>query len=502
MDILENMNYRKMPDDNICLDVDLDSEEIGHDFIEQLISYHRLNRKERIDTLNNYYYANNESILNKPARSDKKNVSDSRITSAYANYIVTVHQGMLVGNPVSYSCADEEYLEAVQDILNMNDEQDKNSELVKRAGILGEAYEICYINRNADFRFNYIDSNEVVIIYNTDINPDRIGAVRFYSVLDSADLNGEKIDKAEIYTKERVRFFERNKFTKKYEEITNMTILQFLNEVPVHSLLNNSDKLGDFELVISFIDAVDNMLSGSMNSFADDVDALLVLYGMLATQLEDIVKAKKEGALLLGENQDAKFLIKGLTNESTLNQIRMFDKYIHKFSNTIDITDENFANNLSGVAMKWKLFVMFQVQANKRRKLKRFLQDRLRMITTYLNTLGYNYDYRDIEIHFKDNLPINEKEQVEMVKDLVNIVSTSTALSQLNCVSDVQKELEKIEEENNAYYRVEEFEDEVLREEISENEVKLLKLLDSLDSTHQEAIINNIKQLKVDDLDD
>ena len=48
-------------------------------------------------------------------------------------------------------------------------------------------------------------------------------------------------------------------------------------------------------------------------------------------------------------------------------------------------------------------------------------------------------------------LSFNDKENVEIVTMLQNIVSKQTALSHLKIIDNVQTELEKIEEEKSAY---------------------------------------------------
>ena len=101
--------------------------------------------------------------------------------------------------------------------------------------------------------------------------------------------------------------------------------------------------------------------------------------------------------------------------------------------------------------MLYKLLGLEQLAVKKERKFKKSLQRRLEIICRYLNFLGNNYDWRDIDIKFQRNLPVNDKENVEIVTMLQNIVSKQTALSHLKIIDNVQTELEKIEEEKAAY---------------------------------------------------
>ena len=119
--------------------------------------------------------------------------------------------------------------------------------------------------------------------------------------------------------------------------------------------------------------------------------------------------------------------------------------------------------------MKYKLLALDQVIAAKQRKFKRALQKRLELICSYLQwKTGKLYDYREIDINFEVNKPINEKEMVEMALKMVGLTSLSTALSKVPGVDDVEMELAKIEEEKGMYIDLDRLEDE----EVVENETR------------------------------
>lgn len=83
------------------------------------------------------------------------------------------------------------------------------------------------------------------------------------------------------------------------------------------------------------------------------------------------------------------------------------------------MSDEQFAGNLSGVAISYKLWGLEQVTAIKERKFKRSLQRRAELITNILHiTSNPAYDYRDISIQFRRNQPQNLPELAEVVTKL------------------------------------------------------------------------------------
>ena len=116
-----------------------------------------------------------------------------------------------------------------------------------------------------------------------------------------------------------------------------------------------------------------------------------------------------------------------------------------------DLSDEQFSNNASGIAMLYKLLGLEQLAVKKERKMKKALQRRLEIIVNYLNFKGANYDYKEIKMQFVRNIPVNDKENVEIAQILQGMISQKTAISYLKMIDDVNAELENIKNEKDAY---------------------------------------------------
>ena len=106
------------------------------------------------------------------------------------------------------------------------------------------------------------------------------------------------------------------------------------------------------------------------------------------------------------------------------------------------MSDENFANNVSGVAMRYKLLGLENVCAIKERKFKRGLQNRLWLISNILN-IKTGTALQDIKITFKRNIPSNELEVANMINNLRGLVSNETLISQLSFIENAQEEKRK-----------------------------------------------------------
>ena len=405
-------------------------------FILDVVNKHNSDEGARIRKLNNYYKAK-QDILKRTMKDPTK--PNNKLVNPFANYITDMLVGYFMGNPVSYSSIDEDALNELQMILNYNDEQDENSELAKGASIAGLSYELLYIDEDAKIRFKEIGAEEVIIIYDDTLEEEILYAIRYYPTFNPIDnKKGWKID---IYSKTDVKHF---KCGELFDALVSLGEEPHpFKLVPIVEYKNNEETLGDFEPVISLIDAYDKMESDSMNDYEYFCDAYLALVNMMGTEPEDVMEMKEQRVMLLPQDSDAKFLVK----ETDVNSIEALKKRlvedIHKFSKCPAMTDENFASNASGVAMKYKVMGMENLTAIKERKFKKGLQRRIELIFNILGLYGSKYDWRGIDITFTRNLPVNDLEIADLVNKLRGLVSDETLITQLPFIDSAAVELEK-----------------------------------------------------------
>lgn len=372
---------------------------------------------------------------------------NNRIANPYASLITHTLVGYFMGEPVAYALDDEALLNELQMIFEYNDEADENAELAKMASIYGIAYELLYMERQDEgmgrpmLRFHILDTRECIPIYDNTIERNLIAFIRYYTVRDI--LTDKDLLQVEVLT---------DKDTKRYEGTINNSLRlieevpHFFGMVPVAIYKNNEELIGDFEPVISLIDAYDTLESDTVNDFDYFVDAYLALYGFTA-ESEDIIKMKENRVLLMDEGTNAEWLIKDSSDNNIENMKIRLDKDIHKFAHCPDMSDENFAGNSSGVAIQYKLLGTENLVSIKERKFKRGLQQRLELIAHIQGLMGANFDWRAIDIQFRRNIPANLTEIATVISSLDGIVSNETLLSQVPFVDDVAAEQEKVDKQ-------------------------------------------------------
>lgn len=409
------------------------------ELVLELVEEYKTKEVPRFEMLENYYNGKT-AITEKEVDEGKPN---NKTVLSYPSYIVDIIQGYFLGVPVNYSVQDRDkvLLEQIQDIFNLNDEKDENSEIANIMGTKGIAYELIYSDEEANIRFNEIDPVGAFVVYDNKIIPEPRFGVRFYTI--------DEIDYVEAYTKDEIYKWEVDG-----DKATEIDYSEhYFGDVPLIPYYNNKRAKGDFEPVISLIDAIEVATSNSVNDLEYFSDAYMYLVNMMGTDEEDIRDIRKNKVILLEEAGEAGFLVKPSNNQDSENVKTRLNEQIHKFTKVPDMTDENFSQNSSGVAMEYKHFGLDQVVANKEMKFTTGLYKRLKLICNFLNTKinSDKYDYREIKINFTRNKPINSKENVEIATMLKGIVSDQTAISSLSIVDDVTDEMERIEAEKEAY---------------------------------------------------
>lgn len=448
--------YLKLPK-RICLPEDT---EITEELLKKILKVHDEDIG-RYKILQGYYEGKAKIF----ERTKDKNKSNNKLVLDYPSYIIDVLLGLFVGKPISYTVKEEnrEKFKVIQDTLDLNNEQDENTEVAKMCGIKGRGYEIVYVDEESNIRFNEVNPENIVLVYDDKIIPKPIFAIYQAELTDVDNLGKEsKGKKIIIYKKDIIQEFAKVKGD-----------LHLLNEypnpfgeVPVIEFLNNNEGIGDFERVLSLIDAINLSQSDTANDFEEFTNAILVLYGILDTDNEDIRQLIEDRVLLLDESgQNAQWLIKEINDAALENYKNRLDRDIHKFAKVPNMNDENFAGNVSGESMKYKLFATNQIIAQKQRKFKTALEARFRLIINGLKIKsGLDLDYRDISIVFNENTPFNELDNINTVKAALDTgLSKQYALGKLRDIDDISEELKREEDERDIY--AEEFEKELREDE-------------------------------------
>lgn len=430
--------------------------EVNSNNIAKIIAKFKNSELERLNTLHDYYNANND-ILKKSSNNSKVN---NKLASAYAKYVVKLQTGYFMGVPVKSKSSDDEYLEEYKKILDDNFYTDVNFELAKSAAIFGYACELIYQNEDAITKFKKLDPRETILVFGTSMREFLLCGIRYYK---TTDLDNNVTEIAEVYTTDGIQYFSKNKNQNEFvEDIDKMQLNKF-DDIPIIVYKNNDEMKSDFEDILSLNDAYDTSQSNTANDVDYFNDAYMVISGNNGIEDDEedengsgktstAEKMKKNRMLFFPDGGDAKFLIKEINDSATENYKKRLNNDIHKFSMTPDLADEKFAGNLSGIAIKFKTIPLEENATEKENKFRVGLRKRCELITYMLNTKkNKDYNYLDITEEFTRNLPVNEMEITNMILSLSNVVSRRTLLELLPQINNVDEELKRLEEEKDEY---------------------------------------------------
>lgn len=415
--------------------------------------------KRRLSKLQKYY--NNENTKIATRKYKNKNKPKNRLSHPYAQYITDTAVGYLLGKPVAYTTEDKNLLEAMTDIFRYNDESDNNTTLAKMASIYGYAYEIMYLDKNARPRFKAIDPSELIVCYDNTLEENIVLAIRYYDeVVRNNDLE-ETVTRLEVYTKptenDKGEIIANGKIIRGTIRLESIKLEDeedyYFNDIPVNVYINNDELYGDFEKVLSLIDAYDQSQSDTANDFELFTNCMLVINGELiddeqAENLNDVNLIQ-----FLNSDSDAKYLIKDIQDTALENYKNRLNEDIHRFSFVPNMSDENFSNNASGIAMKFKLMGLENLIGVKEAKFKKGLMRRIELLCAYAKMKNNSdYSYLAIEPVFTRNTPNNELELSQIMQNLTGILSEETIIGMSPRVSDIQAEIERKEKEANKLY--------------------------------------------------
>ncbi len=400
---------------------------------EQIYRYHKLHE----------YYIGNHDILNRSRQSDA--AVNNRAVCNHAKYIVDMAQSYLVGNPITYSASEGVDIEALKNAYLEQGIDALDSELVKNTNIYGRAYELVYADENSKPRSVYIPPMCAFVCYSQTAEKKPLFGVHYYRETD-VDGRVERVC-CNVYDGDYIYRFSANQ-DNFGSLVLDSTERHYFGGVPIIEYDNNADKQGDFEQLVPLIDAYNILQSDRVNDKEQFVDAFLFLTG-IDIDGEQAKKLKEEKILMGYDGAKAEYLSK-VMSESDVKVLRDdLKEDIHRFSMVPDLSDESFGNNLSGVAIKYKLLGFEQMIKNKERYFAKGLRKRLFLYNNFLALKGtmQTVPLHRVDIIFTRNLPANNNETSQMIKNLENIVSNETLLGQLDFVTDAKEEAAAAEKE-------------------------------------------------------
>lgn len=415
--------------------------ELTVEILKSMIESFQINVAPRLQKYRNYYEG--EQNILKKAYSDPTKPCNKTVIN-YCKNIVDSYCGYLA-TPGFISYQSEEDITEIMNTLRYNDYQSEDSDLLKDALIYGVASELMYVDNESRTRFKMINPTTCFGVYDNSLTSDLLYFIRFYKI-DEWDKFSDNYY-VDVYGDKTIRRYKMNGMISMPEFIEEMP--HFFGQCPANILVMPDEK-NIFDCILSEQDSVNELLSSEIDDYAAFCDAYLVLENA-EVDSETIQTMRTNRVLLLPENAKAYWLTKSANDVQVENILKRLHDSIYRIAQCPDFSSETFVGGVSsGIAIQYRLTGMETRAGKIEAELKKALQRRVEVISGMAALKLGESTFRDIEITFKRNIPVDESASISMITSLKGMVSDSTLLAQLPFIPDVNKELEKLQAQKEA----------------------------------------------------
>lgn len=400
------------------------------------------------------YYDVKAEILKRTMEEGKPN---NRLAHGFARYISNMATSYFIGRPIRYVTDDEEYQEILTKELQNNYIDTVNFEGSKEASKKGISFLLLFLDESGILRIKKCDAETIIPIYSPKLGEFLEGAIRIW---EEHDINGNLIAQyAALYDKREIWTYKRTSSTGIFA-LENLETHMF-DDIPVIVIWNNEEVCSDYGPHISLIDAYDRAQSDTANDMDYFSDSYLCIAGASGMTeeavLDDTPEADRKAAdlrknkiLYLDEKGQAQWLTKNENDTASENYKNRIYKDLFFLSQVPALSDESFAGNLTGVAIKYKLIGLEELAIMKQSKFEAAQKKLVKLVTDYINMkYNKNFDPETVTQKYERNFISNVEETINNTKNLEGIVSKQTQLRMLpsDIVKDVNGEIEQISKE-------------------------------------------------------
>lgn len=407
------------------------------ELLQKMLNRFTLNVKPTLTKYKEYYdgiqaiatksYTDKTKPCNKTVVNYCKNIVDN-----YGGYLATPGH-------ISYSSNND--IEDIMDILRYNDYQSEDNKFLLNALIYGRANELMYIDSASKTRFRQIDPSQSFGVYDDSLTGDLLYFVRYYKLSDWDDSNTYMVD---VYSDTDIKHY------KMAGENGGLTFVNeekhYFSQCPAN-IFYLPDEKSIFDCIMSNQDSFNELLSAEIDDYAAFCDAYLTLEGVDA-ETDDIAGMKEDRVLILPVGAKAAWLTKNANDAQIENMLKRIHDSIYRIAQCPDFSSETFVGGVSsGIALQYRLTGMENRAGTIEGEMKKALQRRIEIICGIASLKLGEEVFRDIEITFKRNIPADEAALINMVNSLKGSVSDKTLLGLLPFITDVNAEIEALQEQ-------------------------------------------------------
>lgn len=413
-----------------------------------------LNNKYEIDYL--VAYKNGTQTVLDKEKTIRPEINNKLVIN-HAQMVTRMITGYFLGTPIQYVQSGydkKEEIEMLNKIVAYEDKASVDKEIAEYQSICGTAYRIIFTDGiygdEVPFEDRILDPSNTFVVYENDVAEKPLFAVNYYDMLNP---EGNVIGKTVYcYTDFGMFTFVTNNEMSFVNYNSSYTFSQYnIGGVPIIEYPNNIWRIGDWELCIGLMDAINAMQSGRLDDIDQTVQSLLVFIN--ADMNEEVYDEMREGGVVSLTNKtnnhaDVKVITNSLDQTGMHTMSQELEDLLYAMLGIPDRNNRAGGGGDTGQAVElrdgWADLEI--VARNKELTFKKSEKMALKIMLTILkNVENVDLSLMDINIKFSRNKNSNLLVKTQAYMNLIQTKTLDPAdcLTIVDLVSDVNDFVER-----------------------------------------------------------
>lgn len=409
---------------------------------------HMLNKVD-IDYLMNYRHGV-QPVLDKE-KIVRDEINNTLVVN-HAQMITRMIIGYFLGTPIQYiqnGASGKDEIDLLNKYVAYEDKASVDKEIGEYQSITGTAYRIIFTDGlfgdEVPFEDKALNPATTYVVYENTIAEKPIVGVTYYNIYD----DNNTVSGVKIYAYTDFGLYEIK--TNPYGTVDVSSEVMFtpynIGGVPIIEYPNNMWRIGDWELCIGLMDAINSMQSGRLDDIDQIVQSLLIFINA-DIDADGYDQMRERGVVLLKNSTGNPSSVESITNPLDQGGMNLFSKELESMLYAlIGIPDRNNRSGGGGdtgqaVELRDGWADLEIVARNKELVYKKAEKQTLRIILNILkNTQGMSLMMSDVDIKFTRNKNNNLLVKSQSYATLLSTktISPADCLTIVDLVSDVNE---------------------------------------------------------------
>lgn len=397
-------------------------------------------------------------FLGEPIKYDNNKKTDKKTLLNSVQKEVSVKNGRVVAHEWDKVGGKEIDITPIIEVYDNQEISEIDSKIGKFMIMYGNTQELLYASDDKDPvpKSAAIEPQNCILVRDNSVEHRDI----FFMTYEERErINRQKYYAVTVYSPKTQRYYEsQNLETFKFS--AEEAKPHYFGDVPCVNYDNDEDRQGDIEQIAYISKAYSQLMSDRLTDKKKFIDAILAIYGFTlpdgdSEEGESTARKLKDNKLIDGIPIDAKIeYIQKVFDEASVKILGDdLIRDLHKISMTVDMSDEAFSGNITGVALSMKFMPMLISVKPKIRNMDKGLKRRFELYNNWLvnKKIMDPISKNDIDVVFTIDMPTNLNEMVGIVEKLEGRVDEQTLLALLPFVKDpaeMAEIMKKLKQEN------------------------------------------------------